>query len=141
MVDRVKPLGIESVSTGGTETNDFPTEMDPTEDYASVKGLAFEGLDTYRYEKLYRVLTELIPDGSVLLTYSGNNVVTVEYFITASQITANRTAKSDFTYTSNNLTSAVTVIYQTDGTTIARTITNTYTYSGNNLQSYTEVTT
>ena len=41
MVDRVKPLKLEN-TTDGTETNRFPTETDPTEDYLACKGLALE---------------------------------------------------------------------------------------------------
>lgn len=44
MVDKIKPLKIEE-ATGGTQVNLFPTEADPTEDYASVKGVAFENSD------------------------------------------------------------------------------------------------
>lgn len=45
MVDKVKPMGIENAATGGTEDFDFPTEMNPAEDYAAVKGIAFENND------------------------------------------------------------------------------------------------
>ena len=46
MVDKVKPLGLESLATGGTETVPFPTELDPLEDYLATKGLAFQNSDT-----------------------------------------------------------------------------------------------
>lgn len=46
MVDKVKPLKFENPATGGTETDVFPTEADPTEDYLSAKGIAFENSDT-----------------------------------------------------------------------------------------------
>ena len=48
MVDKIKPLKIESASTGGTEDDMFPHESDPTEDYLAAKGVAFENLDTTR---------------------------------------------------------------------------------------------
>lgn len=44
MVDKVKVLKIED-ATNGTEINFGPTESDPTEDYAAVKGIAFENSD------------------------------------------------------------------------------------------------
>jgi hypothetical protein len=46
MADLVKPLKIENPASGGTETDPFPVEANPSEDYLSAKGLAFENLDT-----------------------------------------------------------------------------------------------
>jgi len=46
MVDKVKPLKIESPSTGGTQDDMFPTETNPSQDYVAAKGIAFEGSDT-----------------------------------------------------------------------------------------------
>src|SRR5437870_5902623 len=45
-VDKVKPLKMESPSTGGTQTDFLPTEANPAQDYAAVKGIAFENSDT-----------------------------------------------------------------------------------------------
>lgn len=50
MVDKVKPLKYESPSTGGVETDIFPTETDPTEDYLSAKGISLEHSDNTRLE-------------------------------------------------------------------------------------------
>ncbi len=47
MADKVKPLKIESPATGGTEIDMFPTEVNPSEDYIALKGLAFENSDSY----------------------------------------------------------------------------------------------
>jgi hypothetical protein len=44
MVDKVKPLKIED-PTKGTETDPFPKETDPTEDYLASKGVALECSD------------------------------------------------------------------------------------------------
>lgn len=46
MVDKVKPLKVED-ATSGTESNPFPTETDPAEDYLAAKGVAFENVDTH----------------------------------------------------------------------------------------------
>jgi hypothetical protein len=43
-VDKVKPLGLEEIDDGN-QTVPIPTEMNPTEDYAAVKGVAFENSD------------------------------------------------------------------------------------------------
>lgn len=142
MVDKIKPLKMEDANDGGTEVDLGPTEVDPTEDYLSTKGLAFENSDVYRIEKIERSILEAYPDASVKVTYTSNNPTLIEYFTTATQITANRIASVDITYSSNNPATEVLKIYSaSNGTTIVRTITKTYTYSGNNLQTYTEVTT
>ena len=133
MADKVKFLKIENPSTGGTETDPFPVETDPTEDYGAMKGLAFENLDTFLLDKIGRAIVEKYPDLYQKNTYSGNNVTNIEFFNSATLINANRVSRYDFTYTSNNLTSEVLVIYDTNGTTILRTYTWTHTYSGNNL--------
>lgn len=45
MVDKVRLLKLENPSLGGTELDMLPVEIDATEDYAAVKGIAFENLD------------------------------------------------------------------------------------------------
>ncbi len=51
MVDRVRPLKLES-STRGTEVDEFPTELDPSEDYIEVRGVMFQN-DTSDDEVAY----------------------------------------------------------------------------------------
>lgn len=46
MVDKIKPLKMESPAGGGTEFDMSPTEVDPSEDYSAVKGVAFEDSDS-----------------------------------------------------------------------------------------------
>lgn len=45
MADKVKPLKIENTSTGGGQTDPFPVETNPAQDYLASKGLAFENQD------------------------------------------------------------------------------------------------
>lgn len=45
MADKVKPLKIESPSTGGTQVDPFPVETNPAQDYLASKGIAFENND------------------------------------------------------------------------------------------------
>jgi len=40
--DKVKPLKIESADTGGTQDDQFPTSLDPQEDYIEVRGLVLD---------------------------------------------------------------------------------------------------
>lgn len=41
-LDRVQPLKIEDPATGGDETDQFPTELDPQEDHVECAGLVFD---------------------------------------------------------------------------------------------------
>lgn len=47
MPDKVKPLKIESPSTGGTQTDMFPTEANPASDYITGFGFAFRNSDNF----------------------------------------------------------------------------------------------
>lgn len=51
MVDKIKPLKIEDLNSGGDDIDLTPTETDPNEDYLSTKGLVFENDDNTRIEK------------------------------------------------------------------------------------------
>lgn len=50
MVDKIKPLKIESAASGGTQNDLFPTEANPTQDYLAAKGLAGENSDTRLFD-------------------------------------------------------------------------------------------
>jgi hypothetical protein len=141
-IDKVKALKIEE-AIDGTEVNPFPVESDPSEDYLSSKGLSFENTDDYIAEKLARLIGFTTPDGSEKYTYNINELIsTVEFYITSSQITANRKAKVDITYNVSQMpTTEVWSLYDINGTTILRTITYTFTYTGDNITNVTEVTT
>ena len=41
-LDRIRPLKLESPSTGGTQDDAFPTEADHHEDYADLRGIVFQ---------------------------------------------------------------------------------------------------
>lgn len=45
-IDKVRPLKIENPSEGGTQTDPFPTEMNPAQDYVAAAGVSFENSDT-----------------------------------------------------------------------------------------------
>lgn len=117
----------------GTEY-EIPVEASPLTDYASLKGMAFEGLDTYKIEKIGKIITEKIPNASVKPTFLANGDIDfVEYFDGFTQTTPNRIAKTLIGYTGGNPTTETVYIYDSDGTTILRTSINTYTYSGYDL--------
>ncbi len=42
MVDTVRPLKVENPATGGTQTDSYPTAVNPAQDYMASKGLAIE---------------------------------------------------------------------------------------------------
>lgn len=50
MVDKIKPLKLESIATGGTQDDMFPTEVNPQEDYLATKGLAGENQDSTLFD-------------------------------------------------------------------------------------------
>jgi len=41
-IDRVKPLKMEGPGSGGTETDDFPTSADPSEDFLDCRGISIQ---------------------------------------------------------------------------------------------------
>lgn len=72
------------------------------------------------------------------VTYLANgNIDFIEWFNSATQITANRIRRTDFTYNAD-LTPATEILkeYIAGGTTIRKTITYTYTYTNGDLTSY-----
>ena len=42
MVDRIKPLKIESPDSGGTQTDDFPTSTNKNEDFLDCRGVTIQ---------------------------------------------------------------------------------------------------
>lgn len=42
MVDRVRPLKLEDAAAGGTQTDPYPTSMNPNEDYLDARGVALQ---------------------------------------------------------------------------------------------------
>lgn len=40
--DRVQPLKFEAPDTGGTETDEFPTGLDPNEDHVDCRGVVLQ---------------------------------------------------------------------------------------------------
>lgn len=143
-VDKVKPLGMESSSLGGTEEIPSPTELDPSEDYVAAKGMAFENLDTHLAEKIGGILKFTVPDCSYKQTFLGNGELdSVEIFDGTTQTTPNRRVRVDMTYDGSlNPTLEEWKIYDpADGITVLRTISVTHTWSGVDLTKSEEVTT
>jgi hypothetical protein len=50
-LDKVKFLKLEQ-SNDGTQSDPFPTEANPTEDYAAIKGIAFENREDIKIESI-----------------------------------------------------------------------------------------
>lgn len=51
VLDKVRPLKLESVATGGDDDDTFPTATDPSEDYIACKGIVFEDDNSTIIEK------------------------------------------------------------------------------------------
>lgn len=129
MVDKIKPLKIESIVGGGDENNLFPTEADPSEDFASLKGVAFEGSDSFLIEKVGGIIREYIPNFSYKYDTTYNPTY-IEMYNGFTQTTPNRICRVDLTYSGDDLTVEALKIYSTaDGTTVLKTVTMTHTYS------------
>jgi hypothetical protein len=69
MVDRIKPLKIESPDSGGTQTDDFPTSVDKNEDFLDCRGVTVQ--DDSSDDDLVRVSR----DGDDLTFLDKNNTV------------------------------------------------------------------
>lgn len=84
MVDRVKPLKIETDSQG-TQIDPFPTEMNSDQDYVAAKGLSFECLDTVLLDKTaeneINILDSLIPNKTMSDIRFSVETVTYDVFI------------------------------------------------------------
>jgi len=137
MTDLVRPLKIENPSNGGTQTDYAPTEVSVTSDYLAAKGIGFNGDTAFLFDHVGRTLAQKEPYTTFAVTYLANGEVDyVEYFNSDTQITANRVYKTSMTYDASiNPLTAVTVIYDTDGSTVLRTITETYSYTGVDITS------
>lgn len=59
-MDKVKPLKLESIDTGGEENDEFPTSMDPHEDFIELRGLVFD--------------TDTVADESTTITRDGDDL-------------------------------------------------------------------
>lgn len=134
-IDKVKPLKIENPATGGVQTDYYPTELNPAEDYASMKGICFADDSNFYTDKIGRAIAEFYPQTWQNVTYSGGIITAVEYFNNASFISANRIARHELSYTSYNLTGEILYIYDTNGTSVLRTYTWIHVYSNNDLAS------
>lgn len=59
-MDKVKPLKLESTDTGGEENDEFPTSLDPHEDFIELRGLVFD--------------TDTVADDSTVITRDGDDL-------------------------------------------------------------------
>lgn len=69
MVDRIRPLKFEDPSTGGTETDQFPTGTNPNEDFVDSRGT------TYQDDSSDDDLVRISRDGNDLTFLDINNTV------------------------------------------------------------------
>lgn len=139
-MDIVKPLKLETL-LDGSEYDMTPVETKPSDDYLASRGISFEGLSDYLSHRIGRVLLNQTPDDSQKITYSGVNITDVEFFLTASQVVANRVAKVTIAYSGINPSTETWVIYGPNGTTVLKTFTLTHTFSGVDLTNTAQVTT
>ena len=124
MVDKVRPLKLENASTGGTETDMFPTEVDVAEDYLAAKGIAFDNSDSNLLVVVTSVLTSSLNFSAPLLVSSSLSSGRVVYTTAGGQLTAD----ASFTYNGTTVTHATTISqsYSSASATNALTLSNTW---------------
>lgn len=142
MTDLIRPLKLESPSLGGDETDFLPTEANPIEDYAALKGVAFNGDENFVIEHVGRTLAQKEPFTTFTISYLGNGEVDyIEYFNSSNKIQANRIYRIDMTYDGSlNPTTETVTIYENDGVSVAKTQTHIYSYSASEIDSGTVAT-
>lgn len=85
MVDRIKPLKIESPDSGGTQTDDFPTSVNKNEDFLDCRGVTVQ--DDSSDDDLVRISR----DGDDLTFLDKNNAVkTLSQLLAGGGITADQ---------------------------------------------------
>ena len=164
-MDRVKPLKLESVDTGGVEDDQFPTSMDPTEDFVECAGIVIDDAthidestviwrtaDDMMFKDTNNpggyTLTQLAAVGDLINLYLENDPPTpgTDYSNTytgqrVDQEQWKRTSDAsllkqiDYAYTGQKVTTEVRTVYAVNGTTILGQLTITYTYTGQLLTS------
>lgn len=134
-MDKVRALKIENSSEGGGQNDPFPTEVNPTQDLLSAKGMVLNDNNSFLLEHKGRTISFSEPYTTTKVTYLANGEIdVVEYYNSDTQINANRIYKTTITYDGSlNPTTETTLIYDTDGTTTLKTYTLTYSYSGVDL--------
>ena len=135
MVDKIQPLKLEDLTTGGDELDQFPTALDPHEDHVECAGIVLDDL-AHRDEavRIFRVgddlvfqdtsnpaphtLTELLASnvGITELQHEGLDTLTHEI---------DRTSFEEYLYTGSDVTSCIT---WTDNTRTLKIREEQYTY-------------
>lgn len=124
-------LEAEELSQGPSMLNRMVRQGDSTQ--------FFDPALVYSVQQIGRTLGAITPNSTTKLTYLANGDLNfIEWFNSATQIVANRTARASYVYNLDlNPTTETLVIYDVDGATILRTFTWVFTYTGLELTSYT----
>jgi hypothetical protein len=93
----------------------------------------------FETENGIKVGNVIVPDSIVASvrsskpTFSGDLLTVLEFYNSLSQINANRIAKSEYTYSGEQVITQVNTYYQTDGVTVHATETISFTYTGDEI--------
>ena len=93
----------------------------------------------FETENGIKVGNVIVPDSIVTSirsskpTFSGDNLTVLEFFNSLTQINANRIAKSEYTYSSDQVITQVNTYYQADGVTVHSTENIAFTYTGDEI--------
>lgn len=66
-------------------------------------------------------------------TYTNDEITSIEYYNSHTQVDANRIAKVDITYTNDSISGEIVTYYDPDGVSVFSTETYTYTYTSDNI--------
>ena len=161
--DRVKPLKLESIDTGGSSNDEFPTSLDPEEDHLECAGIVLDdpGLideSTVIWRDINDMmfkdannpsgytLTQLAAVGDLINLYLECEPPTPSTDYT-NTYTGNRVDQEqwkrhsdasllkqvDYTYTGARVTQEVRKVFAANGVTVLGQITIVYSYTGQHL--------
>lgn len=140
MVDRIKPLKIESPDSGGTQTDEFPTSVNKNEDFLDCRGVTVQ--DDSSDDDLVRVSRDA--SGNMTFLDQANTIKTLTELVAGSGgLTPTTHAALDqlvhelsegyyeeYTYSGRRVTN---ITVWTDATKTTKIREEQYTYSGNRV--------
>ena len=94
---------------------------------------AIETDDCYIVNGVVVLETLLSTSASVKPIYTGDNITSVVYYNSLTQVDANRIAEVVLTYTGDLVSKEVSTIYTSDGVTVFQVQTIDYIYTGDNV--------
>lgn len=132
-MDRVRALKYENPTTGGTQLDSVPTEVNPAEDYLDAKGLTL-GSENHFIDKAGNEIQFTDPvNGTVLLSQLGSGSgLSVSAHLILNELIHNlaENAETEVVYSANR---PIRETYYTDAGKTQKIREYEFTYSGNRI--------